>query len=74
MIKPILLAVATMPPWPISNGYALRVYHVLLELAAHWRIVLIAPTAVLPAALADLLSDYLPVSFKGRWAFTPFAV
>ena len=71
MIKPILLAVATMPAWPISNGYALRVYHVLRELAAHWRIVLIAPTAILPAALADVLSDYLPVSFKGRWGSLP---
>jgi glycosyltransferase involved in cell wall biosynthesis len=71
MAKPILLAVATMPPWPITNGYALRVYHVLLELAAHWRIVLIAPTAALPAPLADVLSDYLPVSFKGRWGSLP---
>lgn len=71
MIKPILLAVATVPPWPISNGYALRVYHILRELAAQWRIVLVAPTAAVPAALADFLSDYLPVSFEGRWASLP---
>ncbi len=71
MANPILLAVATVPPWPLSNGYALRVFHLLQELAAQWRIVLIAPAAALPTALRDMLSDYVPVSFAGRWGSLP---
>jgi len=71
MVKPVLLAVATMPPWPITNGYAIRVYHLLRELADQWRIVLVAPPATLPAALRDLLSDYVPASIAGRWASLP---
>jgi glycosyltransferase involved in cell wall biosynthesis len=38
-----LLAVCTLPPWPVANGYALRVAHLLAALAASWRITLVAP-------------------------------
>src|SRR4029077_2823557 len=71
MSHPVLLAVATVPPWPICNGYALRVYHLLRELAQAWQIVLIAPAAVVPAALRDVLSEYIPVRFAGRWGSLP---
>jgi len=71
MNHPLLLAVATVPPWPISNGYALRVYHLLRELAQAWQIVLIAPAAVVPAALRDVLHDYISVPFAGRWGSLP---
>jgi glycosyltransferase involved in cell wall biosynthesis len=71
MGKAILLAVSTLPPWPITNGYAIRVFHLLRELAAQWHIVLIAPPATLPATLADLLLDYIPASIAGRWASHP---
>jgi glycosyltransferase involved in cell wall biosynthesis len=71
MSHPVLLAVATVPPWPISNGYALRVFYLLKELAVDWRIVLISPGVVLPASLRDLLSDYIPVPFTGRWGSLP---
>lgn len=38
-----LLAVCTLSPWPIGNGYALRVANLLAALAGSWRITLVAP-------------------------------
>ena len=40
--KPKLLAVATISPWPVFDGYALRVYHLLRYLARDWDVTLVA--------------------------------
>ena len=64
MAKPRLLAVATVPPSPVTNGYALRVYHLLVELAAEWEITLVAPPDTGPASVKGLC-DYVPVTPSG---------
>ncbi|HUK21550.1 MAG TPA: glycosyltransferase [Gemmatimonadales bacterium] len=71
MAKPVLLAVATAPPWPLISGYAIRVYHLLRELVDQWRVVLLAPPALLPDALHSRLRAYQPVSFAGCWSSLP---
>lgn len=38
-----LLAISPVPPWPIQNGFTLRCAKLLEELAASWRITLVAP-------------------------------
>ena len=40
---PSLLAVCTLPPLPVLDGYSLRVSHLLRHLAPRWSIILIAP-------------------------------
>jgi len=47
-----LLAVCTQPPWPVRDGYALRVANLLEGLAAAWRITLVAPVEVAPPGIA----------------------
>jgi len=48
-----LLAVCTVPPWPATNGYALRVSNLLEELLASWRITLLSPTGPVAAGIAE---------------------
>ena len=60
---PSLLAVCTLPPWPVLNGYSLRVAHLLEHLAAQWSITLIAPPIeTLPSAIARHVPVELPTS------------
>ena len=63
---PVLLAVCSVAPWPVANGYALRVYHLLEQLAAMWRIKLVAP---LPAegigGFPAEVAEYIPVDLPG---------
>ncbi len=40
---PRLFAVCTLPPWPICNGYSLRVANLLRRLGGRWDITLLAP-------------------------------
>lgn len=40
-----LLAICTLPPWPIRDGYSLRVAGLLQELASEWDVALLAPGA-----------------------------
>jgi len=40
---PRLLAVCTLPPWPIREGYSLRVANLLRRLARRWEVTLLAP-------------------------------
>jgi len=51
---PRLLAVCTMPPWPVRDGYSLRVANVLRVLAGRWDITLLAPGATPPGILAHM--------------------
>ncbi len=62
----VLLAVSTTPPWPVGDGYTLRVFNMLEELSRFWRIVLLAPPPVegsppFPAEVAE----YVPLSIAG---------
>jgi len=45
MSRPLLLAVAMVPPWPPNDGNALRIGHLLRELGRDWEIRLVAPPA-----------------------------
>ncbi len=40
---PRLLAVCTLPPWPVRDGYSLRVANLLRRLAWRWDVTLLAP-------------------------------
>ena len=40
--RPSLLAVCTTAPWPVTNGYTLRVFNLLQELSRVWSITLIS--------------------------------
>lgn len=70
MHKPRLLAIATIPPCPTTNGYSLRVYHLLQQLATQWEITLVAP----PGGTADVLAsvrDYVSVPLGTGWPCMP---
>ena len=47
-----LLAVCTLPAFPVTNGYALRVYNLLRELAREWQVTLVAPPGAVPGLAA----------------------
>lgn len=67
--RPSLLAVCTAAPWPVLNGYSLRVSHLLEELARHWSITLIAPaSATVPRSVAD----HVTVALHGRGLTYPW--
>ena len=56
----VLLAVSTTPPWPVGDGYTLRVFNMLEELSRFWRITLLAPPPApdappFPAEVAEYL-------------------
>jgi glycosyltransferase involved in cell wall biosynthesis len=55
-----LLAVCTQPPWPVRDGYGLRVANLLERLAGSWRITLVAPVAAAPHGIACV-----PVRLQG---------
>lgn len=69
-----LLAVCPVPLWPVTNGYALRVTHLLRELATEWEIHLVAATS--PATedrTGDLpLATCTPVELGGRVVTMPW--
>jgi glycosyltransferase involved in cell wall biosynthesis len=72
--RPLLLAVCTLPPWPVRNGYALRVANLLRHLAPRWSILLLAPPGA-EAAPPDLV-EHVPLALHGAgvtypWRFDP---
>ena len=50
-----LLAVCTLPAWPVRDGYSLRVANVLQALAGRWEITLLAPGATPPGVAEHVL-------------------
>ncbi len=62
-----LLAVCTQPPWPVRDGYALRVANLLEALAASWRITLVAPVEAAPRGMTCV-----PVRLAGRGLTYPW--
>jgi glycosyltransferase involved in cell wall biosynthesis len=72
--RPVLLAVCTLPPWPVNNGYALRVARLLRHLAPRWSILLLAPPG--PAPLPPGIAEHVPLALQGPgvtypWRFDP---
>lgn len=70
---PILLAVCTTAPWPIVNGYALRVFHQLEQLSDRWLIKLVAPPPV--GGVGDFpkgIAEYIPVELHGSGLSYPW--
>ena len=69
--RPTLLAVCTLPPWPVRDGYALRVAGLVRGLAAQWQITLVCPGDPPPGT-----ARHLPVALGGTglaypWRFDP---
>jgi glycosyltransferase involved in cell wall biosynthesis len=60
MEHPALLAICTLPAWPVANGYSLRVYNLLRELAAGWRITLVAPPGPVPG-----VAEHVEIGLSG---------
>ncbi len=71
---PSLLAVCPVPLWPASNGYSLRVVHLLPELASTWEVSLVAAASPPGADQTDTLPlhEYVPVPLGGRIATMPW--
>ncbi|MEJ0017109.1 MAG: glycosyltransferase family 4 protein [Acetobacteraceae bacterium] len=67
--RPSLLAVATLPPWPTTNGYALRVGHLLEELARDWSITLVAPAS---DQMPPQITRHVPVTLPARGVTYPW--
>ena len=72
--RPTLLAVCTLPPWPVRDGYALRVAGLVRGLAAGWRITLVCPGDPPPGT-----AQHLPIVLHGAglaypWRFDPAPV
>lgn len=56
--RPTLLAAACMAPYPLFNGYAVRVHNLLKHLARQWRITLVSPAGKEPWPLADRMEAW----------------
>jgi glycosyltransferase involved in cell wall biosynthesis len=70
--RPVLLAVATLPPLPVQDGYALRVSGLLHALAEWWSIVLLAPHAPDGAHLPDSIARHEHIALAGRGLTYPW--
>ena len=69
--RPTLLAACTLPPWPVRDGYALRVANLVRELSAAWDITLVCPGPPPPGT-----ARHVPVALHGAglaypWRFGP---
>jgi len=61
---PRLFAVCTLPPWPIRDGYSLRVANLLPLLAKRWDITLLAPLGSEGEALPGV-AEHVPLVLTG---------
>jgi glycosyltransferase involved in cell wall biosynthesis len=72
--RPRLLAVATIPPLPIINGFTLRVANILRELGTYWSITLVAPElppgSAHPASIPGV-ERLVTVPMVGRMKYLP---
>jgi len=64
---PRLLAVCTLPPWPIRDGYSLRVANLLQQLARRWEITLLAPGDAPPG-----VARHVPLALSGTGVSYPW--
>lgn len=68
----ILLAISPVPPWPASDGMALRVSRLLEELAPLWPIVLVCPEGGESAVANGVrLVAEINVPRSGQWMYLP---
>lgn len=58
-----LLAACAFPPWPVTNGYSLRVAHLLDGLVRGWRVTLLSPPVEDPGSwpAAERVADWRPI-------------
>jgi glycosyltransferase involved in cell wall biosynthesis len=70
--RPTLLAVSPVPPWPASDGMALRVSRMLEELANRWSIVLVCPSGGDSAASNGVaLAAEIRLARTSEWMYLP---
>ncbi len=62
-----LLAVCTLPIWPVRDGYSLRAANLLEALARRWRVALLAPGAPPPGVM-----EHLPLALEGSGLSYPW--
>ena len=70
--RPSLLAVCTIPPWPVTNGYALRVFNLLRELSEDWAITLVAPGGAPDEDIPLALARHIPLDLQGAGLSYPW--
>lgn len=66
---PRLLAVCTLPPWPIRDGYSLRVANLLRRLARQWDITLLAPGETPPGVARHVVLALDGPGLSYPWRF-----
>lgn len=68
-----LLAVVTIPPLPIDNGFTLRVANMLRELGAYWSITLVAPALPRGRSYPSIpgVDRLVTVPMVGRMTYLP---
>jgi len=64
-----LLAICTLPAWPVRDGYSLRVANVLQALAWCWKITLLAPGATPPGVVEHVPLVLTGSGFSYPWRF-----
>ena len=61
---PRLFAVCTLPPWPVRDGYSLRVANLLSRLAVRWKVTLLAPLGPAGERLPRV-AEHVPLVLTG---------
>ncbi|MFL5482800.1 MAG: glycosyltransferase [Gemmatimonadaceae bacterium] len=70
--RPTLLAVSPVPPWPASDGMALRVSRLITELVRSWSIVLICPSGGESGSANGVeLSAEINIPKNSKWMYLP---
>ena len=71
-LLPKLLAISPVPPWPATDGLALRASRLLEELCKRWSIVLVCPSGGQSAFANGVpLAGEIIVPRNSRWMFNP---
>ena len=71
-LHPSLLAISPVPPWPATDGLALRVSRLLEELCKRWSIVLVCPSGGQSAVANGVpLAAEIIVPRNSQWMFNP---
>lgn len=70
--RPILLAVSPVPPWPATDGMALRVSRLITELERSWSIVLICPSGGESGSANGVgLAAEINIPKNSKWMYLP---
>ena len=71
MTRPVLLAVSTIAPWPVRDGYSLRVANLLAGLASRWDVTLVAPPGHTGAPIRHVPIELAGPGLTYPWRFSP---